>query len=112
MVKKLLKKVILYIDRFMKINKLDELALVLSKQSKPEVIEQFLKSLLTPREIADISKRWELVKLLDGGMTQRAIASKLKISLCKITRGSKELKKGNSIFKKMIDNFYHLRKQS
>jgi TrpR family transcriptional regulator, trp operon repressor len=98
------------IREFMKINKLDELSLVLSKQESPEIIEKFLESILTPREIADISKRWELVKLLDQGKTHRKIASELKISLCKITRGSKELQKNNSVFKKMIDFYYDLKK--
>lgn len=94
----------------MKLDKINELALVLSKESKPSKIEDFMKSILTEKEISDISNRWELVKLLDQGMTQRAIASSLKLSLCKITRGSRELKKENSIFKEMLDKFYKLKK--
>jgi TrpR family trp operon transcriptional repressor len=43
------------------------------------------------------------VKLLDHGMSQRKISNQLKLSLCKITRGSKELKKKSSVFKYMID---------
>ncbi|NLK61659.1 MAG: transcriptional regulator, partial [Treponema sp.] len=39
----------------------------------------------------------------DVGTTQREIAKKMGLSLCKITRGSRELKKEDSPFKKMID---------
>ena len=49
-----------------------------------------------------VTKRWELVKLIDDGMSQRNIAKELGLSLCKITRGSRELKKENSAFKRMI----------
>lgn len=92
----------------MRLDNIDEIALVLSKETDPRKIEAFMKSILTEKEISDISNRWELVRLLDRGMTQRAIASKLKLSLCKITRGSKELKKENSIFKEMLDKYYKL----
>jgi TrpR family trp operon transcriptional repressor len=49
-----------------------------------------------------ISSRWEIVKRLNKGISQRKIAKELHLSLCKITRGSKELKKLNSPMKKMI----------
>ncbi len=85
--------------------KLNEIAESLSKIDDPALIENFLKSILTDNEARDISSRWELVKLLDKGMSQRKIADKLKLSLCKITRGSKELKKENSAFKKVIRDY-------
>jgi len=94
----------------MKLDNIDEIALVLSKETDSKKIEAFMKSILTEKEVSDISNRWELVRLLDRGMTQRAIASKLRLSLCKITRGSKELKKENSIFKEMLDKYYKLTK--
>jgi TrpR family transcriptional regulator, trp operon repressor len=87
----------------MTVYKLDEISKVLSNAKDDKRIEAFLNSLLTEKEIADISSRWELVKLLDNGMSQRKIASKLGLSLCKITRGSRELKKTNSPFKYFID---------
>ncbi|MBN1495802.1 MAG: transcriptional regulator [Spirochaetes bacterium] len=84
-------------------NKLKEIARVLSVTSDAESIEGFLKSILTRNEIDEISGRWELVKLLHEGMSQRRIAERLGLSLCKITRGSKELKKSRSPFKTMIE---------
>lgn len=85
--------------------KLNEIAKSLSQIDDPALIEDFLKSILTDNEAKDISSRWELVKLLDRGMSQRKIADKLKLSLCKITRGSKELKKENSAFKQVIRDY-------
>ncbi|MDC7240693.1 MAG: Trp family transcriptional regulator [Spirochaetales bacterium] len=80
-----------------------ELAAVLAATEDKELIEDFLKSLLTPNEMHEVATRWALVKLINEGMSQRKIAEKLGLSLCKITRGSKELKKEKSSFKSMID---------
>ena len=85
--------------------KLDEIALSLSQTSDPRLVERFLSSILTPAEIREISSRWALVQLLDQGVSQRQVAKKLGLSLCKITRGSRELKKRNSAFKQMIDQY-------
>lgn len=82
---------------------LREVANILAKVDDPELIYGFLECLLTPYEFSEISSRWNLVKLIDQGMSQRKIATELGLSLCKITRGSKELKKKNSPFKKFID---------
>lgn len=78
------------------------IAQVLSKIDDQKLIEEFLLSILTKRELEDLSSRWELVKLLDKGISQRKIAKDLHLSLCKITRGSKELKKENSALKRII----------
>jgi TrpR family trp operon transcriptional repressor len=79
-----------------------ELSRTLSKTSDGELIESFLRCLLTPAEIADIAARWALVKALDKGIPQREIAKNLGLSLCKITRGSRELKKENSAFQRIL----------
>ena len=78
------------------------IAQVLSKINDQKLIEEFLSSILTKKELEDLSSRWELVKLLDKGISQRKIAKDLHLSLCKITRGSKELKKENSALKRII----------
>ena len=82
---------------------LKELSLSFSKADDPELIYSFLECLLTRNELSEVASRWALVKMLDQGMSQRSIASELGLSLCKITRGSKELQKEESAFKKMID---------
>lgn len=66
-------------------------------------LERFFKDIFTPSELEDLSLRWKLLKDLHGGMTQRSIAKKYGISLCKITRGSKILKDKKSFVKKVLD---------
>jgi len=95
-------------DRGMKIYRLNEIARTLASIEDPQVIEDFMNSILTEKEVFDISSRWELVKYLDEGVSQRTIASELGLSLCKITRGSKELHKNHSAFKKVLDAFKKL----
>ena len=90
-------------------DKIDEIAFVMAKTNDETKIAEFLRSLLTESETKEISSRWELVKLLNQGMSQRKISEKLGLSLCKITRGSKELKKDPSFFKHMIEKFTDLR---
>jgi len=79
-----------------------EIAALLARTDDAELIESFLLSLLTQKEVAEVYSRWELVKLIAQGFPQRKIAEQLGISLCKITRGSRELKKENSAFRKML----------
>ena len=84
---------------------LHELARILATTKDNELIEDFLYCLLTPAEADDIARRWELVKALWKKTPQREIAQKLGISLCKITRGSRELKKENSAFKRILTKY-------
>jgi TrpR family trp operon transcriptional repressor len=81
---------------------LDELTNVLAKTGNPGFIKDLLRCLLTHAEIADIAARWALVKALKQNVPQRKIASDLGISLCKIVRGSRELKKPESAFQKIF----------
>ena len=82
-----------------------EMSTTLAHSDDAELIEEFLFSILTPSEQETIAARWELVKLIDRGVSQRKISEMLGLSLCKITRGSKELKKENSAFASMIHAF-------
>ena len=82
---------------------LKEMSSALAKTDDPDLIESFFRCLLTPAEGADIAARWGLVRFLDNKIPQREIAAKLGLSLCKITRGSRELKKPDSGFRLMLD---------
>ena len=84
---------------------LREMCEALSRTDDPDFIEEFLRSLLTPGEKDEIASRWALVRMMEGGVTQREIAQRLGLSLCKITRGSRELKAKDSAFRKMITIF-------
>lgn len=80
-----------------------EICKILSECAGADEAAEFLSCLCTPAEREDFSKRWLSVKELYKGTPQREIAKKFNMSLCKITRGSKELRKENSAFKKILD---------
>lgn len=84
-------------------NALTELSTALAGVSDKALLEEFLKCILTESEIGEVTSRWTLVRKIKDGQTQRSIAKELGLSLCKITRGSKELKKDESAFKKVIE---------
>ncbi|NLK45432.1 MAG: transcriptional regulator [Treponema sp.] len=84
---------------------LEELCTALTIIKTPEHMQDFLECLLTEAEVVDIANRWLLVREIDRGATQREIAKNYSMSLCKITRGSRELKKENSAFKKVLEDF-------
>lgn len=90
-------------------NKIEEplrqLSIALAKTDNPELIRDFLVSILTPKEVDEVAKRWALVLNIYEGKSQRKIAEELGLSLCKITRGSKQLKIENSPFKKMVEKW-------
>ncbi len=80
----------------------DLLQVILSIDN-PDDLEAFFEDIFTPAEREDISLRWKLLKDLHQGMTQRKIAEKYGISLCKITRGSKVLKNKDSVVLKVLN---------
>jgi len=81
-----------------------EITQILSEISDPKDIEKFLLEILTDNERRDLSLRWELMRKLHDGIPQRAISSELGISLCKITRGSKILKSGDSVINRILNS--------
>lgn len=79
------------------------LSAALAAADDEEQICGFLKGILTPAERSRIALRWELVKLLQrGGVSQRRVGKMLQISLCKITRGARELKEGPKGFADIV----------
>ena len=81
---------------------IDELCRIMT-ENDTQLVKEFADCLFTKAELHDIVKRWLLVKELDKGTTQRAIAKKFKMSLCKITRGSKLLNDPQSGFRKILN---------
>ncbi|MDD3715814.1 MAG: Trp family transcriptional regulator [Candidatus Marinimicrobia bacterium] len=79
-----------------------ELVRAFSNIDNERDMEKFLGEILTESELDALVFRWRLMKDLYHGETQRHIAEKHHISLCKITRGSKILKNKNSITLKLL----------
>lgn len=67
---------------------------LLSLKTKRE-LKNFLDGILTPKEREEIPVRLQIVKMLKRGVPQHEIASKLGVGIATVTRGSKEIAKGN-----------------
>lgn len=85
----------------MKIDK--NLLSVICQISNISDLSSLFEELFTTAELSDLNSRWKLMQDLYSGMPQRKIAEKYGISLCKITRGSKVLKKENSSVLKILN---------
>ena len=81
---------------------IEDISAVIRMLDSEENICNFLLEILTEAEVETLSKRWRILKLLAMGKTQREIAQDLKVSLCKVTRGSKILKNEKSIVTKFL----------
>ena len=81
---------------------LRDVARTLASIDDENLMLELLEELLTPMELHRIEQRWQLVQLLEEGVSQREIARRLGISLCNITRGSRELKKPDSAVRQIM----------
>lgn len=79
---------------------LNELVTALHQLKTEQELKDFLKAILTSKELEEISTRLQVVKLLKQDLPQREIAKKLGVGIATVTRGSKELQKGK--FKKLF----------
>ena len=79
-----------------------EVAMILAGEQDHNTIARFFKEILTDKESESIASRWELMKRLVIGHSQRKIAADLGLSLCKITRGSKLVKMADSAALELI----------
>ena len=85
---------------------LEELVDIFTTSNDKKKTRKLFEELLTSAELTDISKRWYLMKELYQGKPQRTIAKEMEISLCKITRGSRVLKKDDSQFRAILSDMY------
>ena len=80
-----------------------DLAKVFARIDTVRTMKKFFDEIFTEAERKDFALRWQLMKMLKMGVSQREIASRLGISLCKITRGAKILRDKNSVTNKIFD---------
>ena len=89
----------------------DLLNIVLSIKDKEE-LKSFIDDMFTEKEVEDVVQRYLLMDDLYKGKSQRDIARARSMSLCKITRGSKMLKKKDGFMRKYFrdkyDDFTHI----
>jgi TrpR family trp operon transcriptional repressor len=81
---------------------LSELIKIFSEISDEKKMRKLFEEIFTPAERETFEQRWNLLRELHKGTPQREIASMYKLSLCKITRGSKILKNKNSVLSEIL----------
>jgi len=84
---------------------LDELLDVLRQAVRDKkFLVDFLSDLLTPTELNEIVARWQIVKRLAKGMSQREISKQLHVTLVTINRGMRVLQNPRGGFNQMFKN--------
>ena len=83
----------------------DILDIILSINDKDQ-LRAFIDDMFTEKEVEDVVQRYLLMDDLYKGKSQRDIARDRSMSLCKITRGSKMLKKKNGFMRRFFSNKY------
>ncbi len=67
-----------------------------------ELLGDFVKDLLTPREFDNVGVRWQIVKRLAKGEYQQTIAEDLHLGVATVTRGSREMRKKEGGFRRAL----------
>ncbi len=66
-----------------------------AKVNSPKEMENLLNGILTPKEREELVQRIDIIKMLKAGIPHHEIAQKLGVGVATVTRGSKEIQKGN-----------------
>jgi len=85
---------------------LSEIIEIFSSTTDKREMRNLFEDVFTDAEREDIAKRWYIFKELYKGTPQRRIAKDMEVSLCKITRGSKTLKRDDSVIKRVLSELY------
>ncbi len=67
-----------------------------------QLLADFIKEILTPREFENIGVRWQIVKRLGKEEHHQAIAEELHLGVSTVTRGSREMRKKDGGFRRVL----------
>ncbi|MEK7219474.1 MAG: Trp family transcriptional regulator [Patescibacteria group bacterium] len=67
-----------------------------------QLLADFVRDILTPREFENISVRWQIVKRLAKGEHHQSIAEDLHLGVATVTRGSREMRKKEGGFRRTL----------
>ena len=80
----------------------DDIINVFAATTDEEDMKALFDDMFTDSERRDLVNRWLLMKDIYQGKPQRQIAADRSLSLCKITRGSRMLKKENGFMRRLL----------
>lgn len=84
----------------------EDLLGVFAETKTPEDVKALFEDMFTESERRDFTIRWKLMNDLYRHVSQRTIANELHISLCRITRGSRMLKKSDGYVRRLLEKRY------
>ena len=85
---------------------LEDIISVFCSVTESDDMKALFDDLFTESEMRDMVDRWLLMTDLYKGKPQREIAEERRLSLCKITRGSKMLKKEDGFMHRLLSSRY------
>jgi TrpR-related protein YerC/YecD len=81
---------------------------ILARLDSVEEIGRLLSDLLTPAEIEALNERWDILRLLSQGKSQRDVSAELGVSITTVSRGSRQLKYGTGGFQHAFDALHRV----
>lgn len=81
----------------------EDLIAVLARIDDPTTLRRLLSDLLTPAEKRAMGERWQIVKRLATGESQRAVRDAVGVSISTVSRGSRQLQYGHGGFALAFD---------
>lgn len=84
----------------------DDMIKLFTQVESEEDMKTLFDDMFTQAEIRDFTIRWKLMNDLYEHVPQRTIAQELRISLCRITRGSRMLKKKDGYVRRRLSERY------
>ena len=84
----------------------DDMVKLFTQVESEEDMKALFDDMFTQAEIRDFTIRWKLMSDLYEHVPQRTIAQELRISLCRITRGSRMLKKKDGYVRRRLSERY------
>lgn len=86
---------------------LKELCAVIGAARTPAELRNLLAALLTPAEITAIADRWQIVRRLLAGETQRAVRDALGVGIATVERGAREIHSDKGILQEIYARRTH-----
>lgn len=84
----------------------DDMVKLFTQVESEDDMKALFDDMFTQAEIRDFTIRWKLMNDLYEHVPQRTIAQELRISLCRITRGSRMLKKKDGYVRRRLSERY------
>src|SRR5262245_29805448 len=85
-----------------------ELYTAILQLKTPQECGAFFRDLCTPAELEAMADRWRAARMLDTGMSYRAIAEETGISVTTVTRVARFLRIGNDGYKTVLERLKKL----